>query len=55
MGGVVHFTPGARRHLTRFNTQIAYHESDASGSHTTWGRHVTDEEYSGLVPEPAGE
>jgi hypothetical protein len=32
---------------TRINTQIAYQESDDSGSHTTWGRHVTDEEYSG--------
>jgi hypothetical protein len=31
----------------RFNTQIAYQESDDSGSHTRWGRHVTEEEYSG--------
>jgi quercetin dioxygenase-like cupin family protein len=31
----------------RFNTQIAYQEADESGRHTTWGRHVTEEEYSG--------
>lgn len=32
---------------TRFMTQIAYQEADESGNHTTWGRHVTDEEYTG--------
>ena len=32
---------------TRFTTQIAYEEADDSGQHTTWGRHVTDDEYSG--------
>jgi hypothetical protein len=32
---------------SRFNTQIAYQETDDSGSHTSWGRHVTDEEYPG--------
>jgi quercetin dioxygenase-like cupin family protein len=31
----------------RFNTQLAYQEIDDSGSHTAWGRHVTDEEYPG--------
>jgi len=34
-------TPG------HFNTQIAYQETDDTGSHTTWGRHVTEEEYPG--------
>jgi quercetin dioxygenase-like cupin family protein len=29
----------------RFHTQIAYQEADDSGNHTTWGRHLTDEEY----------
>jgi quercetin dioxygenase-like cupin family protein len=95
MGGVVHFTPGARtawhthpvgqtilvtegvgyvqreggpveevrpgdrvyiepgeNHwhgatATRFHAQIAYQEADDSGNHTTWGRHLTDEEYPG--------
>jgi quercetin dioxygenase-like cupin family protein len=32
---------------TRFHTQLAYQEADDSGSHTTWGRHLTDEEYPG--------
>jgi quercetin dioxygenase-like cupin family protein len=32
---------------TRFNAQLAYQEADGSGSHTTWGRHLTDEEYLG--------
>jgi quercetin dioxygenase-like cupin family protein len=32
---------------TRFHTQLAYQETDDSGSHTTWGRHLTDEEYPG--------
>jgi quercetin dioxygenase-like cupin family protein len=31
---------------TCFNTQIAYQEADDADSHTTWGRHVTEEEYS---------
>lgn len=31
---------------TCFTTQIAYQQADESGNHTTWGRHVTDEEYS---------
>ena len=31
---------------TCFHTQIAYQVADESGSHTTWGRHVTAEEYS---------
>jgi quercetin dioxygenase-like cupin family protein len=33
--------------LTRFHTQLAYQEADGSGNHTTWGRHLTDEEYPG--------
>jgi quercetin dioxygenase-like cupin family protein len=33
--------------LARFNTQLAYQEADDSGNHTTWGRHLTDEEYPG--------
>jgi len=32
---------------TRFHTQLAYQEADDSGSHTTWGRHLTEEEYPG--------
>jgi quercetin dioxygenase-like cupin family protein len=32
---------------TRFHTQLAYQEADDSGSHTTWGRHLTDQEYPG--------
>lgn len=32
---------------TRFHTQLAYQEADDSGSHTTWGRHLTDDEYPG--------
>ncbi|MEU3347173.1 cupin domain-containing protein [Streptomyces sp. NPDC006700] len=32
---------------TCFHTQIAYQASDNDGNHTTWGRHVTEEEYSG--------
>jgi quercetin dioxygenase-like cupin family protein len=31
----------------RFHTQLAYQEADDSGNHTTWGRHLTDEEYPG--------
>jgi quercetin dioxygenase-like cupin family protein len=31
----------------RLNTQLAYQEADDSGNHTTWGRHLTDEEYPG--------
>jgi hypothetical protein len=31
----------------RFQTQLAYQEADDSGSHTSWGRHLTDEEYPG--------
>jgi quercetin dioxygenase-like cupin family protein len=44
-GDRVFFEPGATP--GRFNTQIAYQETDDSGSHTTWGRHLTDEEYPG--------
>ncbi|WP_234375665.1 (R)-mandelonitrile lyase [Streptomyces sp. CB01373] len=32
---------------TCFHTQIAYQASDSEGNHTTWGRHVTEEEYPG--------
>jgi quercetin dioxygenase-like cupin family protein len=31
----------------RFHVQLAYQEADDSGGHTTWGRHLTDEEYPG--------
>jgi quercetin dioxygenase-like cupin family protein len=31
----------------RFTVQLAYQEADDAGNHTTWGRPVTDEEYSG--------
>jgi quercetin dioxygenase-like cupin family protein len=30
----------------RFTVQLAYQEADQSGNHTTWGRPVTDAEYS---------
>ncbi|MFD9735810.1 cupin domain-containing protein [Umezawaea sp. NPDC059074] len=29
-----------------FHAQIAYQEADDAGDHTTWGRHVTDDEYA---------
>jgi quercetin dioxygenase-like cupin family protein len=32
---------------TCFHTQIAYQQADEAGNHTNWGRHVTEEEYSG--------
>ena len=32
---------------TRFTVQLAYQEADESGVHTTWGRHLTAEEYPG--------
>jgi quercetin dioxygenase-like cupin family protein len=31
----------------RFHTQIAYQEADDAGRHTTWGRHLTEQEYPG--------
>jgi quercetin dioxygenase-like cupin family protein len=34
-------TPG------HFHAQLAYQETDDAGRHTTWGRHVTDDEYPG--------
>ncbi|EWM19336.1 cupin domain-containing protein [Kutzneria sp. 744] len=34
-------TPGC------FHTQVAYQEADDTGSHTEWGRHVTDDECAG--------
>jgi quercetin dioxygenase-like cupin family protein len=50
-GDRVYFEPGENHWHgaapKRFNTQIAFQEADDSGSHTAWGRHVTDEEYSG--------
>jgi quercetin dioxygenase-like cupin family protein len=50
-GDRVYFEPGENHWHgatpTRLNTQIAYQETDATGTHTTWGRHVTDEEYAG--------
>jgi quercetin dioxygenase-like cupin family protein len=48
-GDRVHFEAGENHWHgatpKRFMTQIAYEEADESGSHTTWGRHLTDEEY----------
>ena len=32
---------------TRLTVQLAYQEADATGSHTTWGRRGTDDEYPG--------
>jgi quercetin dioxygenase-like cupin family protein len=50
-GDRVYFEPGENHWHgaapKRFTTQIAYQEADDSGSHTAWGRHVTDDEYSG--------
>jgi quercetin dioxygenase-like cupin family protein len=50
-GDRVFFEPGENHWHgatpTRFNTQLAYQEADGSGNHTTWGRHLTDEEYPG--------
>ena len=31
----------------RFHTQLAYQVADESGNHTTWGRHLSEEEYPG--------
>ena len=31
----------------RFHTQLAYQEAGDAGSHTNWGRHLTDDEYPG--------
>src|SRR3984885_11237891 len=46
-GDGVFFDPGENhRHGAtpgRFNPQIPYQETDDPGSHTTWGRHLTDE------------
>jgi quercetin dioxygenase-like cupin family protein len=50
-GDRVYFEPGESHWHgatpTRYTTQIAYQEADDAGSHTTWGPHVTDDEYSG--------
>jgi quercetin dioxygenase-like cupin family protein len=50
-GDRVYFGPGENHWHgatpTRFNTQIAYQETDDSGSHTAWGRRVTEDEYPG--------
>ena len=32
---------------SRFTVQVAYQEADDAGNHTTWGRHIADEEYAG--------
>jgi hypothetical protein len=37
--------PNSARGRARFHAQLAYQEADDSGEHTTWGRHLTDEEY----------
>jgi quercetin dioxygenase-like cupin family protein len=31
----------------RFTVQLAYQEADDAGNHTTWGRHLADDEYPG--------
>ena len=36
---------------SRFMTHIAIQEADESGSPVTWGRHVTDAEYPGALPQ----
>jgi quercetin dioxygenase-like cupin family protein len=50
-GDRVFFEPGENHWhgatATRFHSQIAYQEADDSGNHTTWGRHVSDDEYAG--------
>lgn len=49
-GDRVYFEPGENHWHgatpTRFNTQVAFQETDDSGNHTTWGRHVTEDEYA---------
>jgi quercetin dioxygenase-like cupin family protein len=53
-GDRVFFEPGENHWHgappSRFNTQIAFQEADQSGSHTSWGRHLTDEEYASAMP-----
>ncbi|MEU9977756.1 cupin domain-containing protein [Streptomyces sp. NPDC051014] len=50
-GDSVHIEPGENHWhgatSACFTTQIAYQAADDSGTHTVWGRRVTDEEYSG--------
>ena len=49
-GDRVHFAPGENHWHgaapDRFMTHIAVHEADESGSTVTWGRRVSDEEYT---------
>ncbi|MGW2683431.1 (R)-mandelonitrile lyase [Streptomyces sp. NPDC001414] len=50
-GDSVHIEPGENHwHGATpacFTTQIAYQGADDSGTHTVWGRRVTEEEYPG--------
>jgi quercetin dioxygenase-like cupin family protein len=50
-GDRVFFEPGENHwhgaSATRLMTHVAIHQADENGSPVTWGRHVTDEEYSG--------
>jgi quercetin dioxygenase-like cupin family protein len=52
-GDRVYFEPGENHwhgaSAGRFNTQIAFQETDDTGTHTTWGSHVTDQQYTAQV------
>jgi quercetin dioxygenase-like cupin family protein len=54
-GDRVFFEPGENHWHgaapTRFMTHVAIQEYDESGSPVTWGRHVTDDEYSAAPAE----
>ncbi|MER6210939.1 (R)-mandelonitrile lyase [Streptomyces sp. NPDC001073] len=50
-GDRVHIEPGENHWhgatSTCFHAQIAYQAADDTGNHTTWGRHLTEDEYPG--------
>lgn len=52
-GDRVYFEPGEEHWHgaapSRFMTHVAMHETDAAGSHVTWGEPVSDQEY-GVSP-----
>jgi quercetin dioxygenase-like cupin family protein len=54
-GDRIFFEPGENHWhgaaANRFMTHLAIQEVDESGSPVTWGRHVSDEEYTGATAE----
>ena len=54
-GDRIFFEPGENHWhgaaANRFMTHLAIQEADESGSPVTWGRHVSDEEYTGATAE----